>query len=125
MASHVQPKIYAFKADAAIAKGKAVKVGSDDDHVLAGAANTDSCIGLAQNAASAAEDIVEVALLDGAKGLLGETVVAGDLLVSHTDGSLVKANALGDELIAKALQGGVSGDLVSVLIVHGHAARAE
>lgn len=126
MASSSDPKIYVLLAGAAIAKGKAVKIGADDNHVIAGTANTSRCLGVCQNEVTTAEDNVEIALPGGgAKGLLGETVAAGDLLVSHTDGTLVKANASGDHLIAKAMEGGASGDLIDIEVIAGHAAAAE
>lgn len=125
MASHVKPTIVALKADAAITKGMAVKSGSDNDHVAKGSANTSLVVGIAQNTVTTAEDVVEVAVSGGAKGLLGESVVAGKLLVSHTDGSLVKANASGDHIVAMAMQDGASGDLIDVMVVFGQAAAAE
>lgn len=126
MASSLAPKIVGFLADAAISKGMAVKIGSDDKHVAKGAANTDSCIGIAQVAVTTAEDTVEVALPGGGgKALLGESVVAGKLLVAHTDGTLVKANASGDKIIAMALEGGASGDLIDVVVAASMAAAAE
>lgn len=126
MASTFQPSIVALKADAAIAKGKAVKSGSDFKHVAVGAANTDRCIGIIQNATTAAGDVAEVALPGGgAKVLLGETCVAGNDLVSHTDGSLVKPNAAGDEIIARLLQGGTTGDLVDAIVIVSSASAAQ
>ncbi len=127
MASHSEPRIYAFIADASIAKGKAVKVASGylAGHVGLGAANTDRCIGISQCEASGSGQTIEVALPGGgAKGLLGETVSAGEDLVSHTDGTLVKPNAEGDQVIARAVEGGVSGDLVpvEVIVMTAHAA---
>jgi hypothetical protein len=125
MASHSDPRILTFKADGAIAKGKAVKGGTDDDHLAVCAANTDKAVGICQSAVLAAEDAMEVALPGGgAKGLCGETVAVGDLLVSHTDGSLVKKNAIGDRVIAMALQAGVSGDLIAVEVMASDAAQA-
>lgn len=117
MASHSEPRILSFQATGSISKGKAVKVssGQTSGQVTIGAANTDRCIGLAQSVASGSGSLVEVALPGGgAKGLLGETVSPGEDLVSHTDGSLVKPNASGDQIIARALEAGVSGDLVAV-----------
>lgn len=125
MASSLAPKIVAFLADAAITKGMAVKIGSNDQHVAKSAANTDSSVGLAQVSVTTAEDTVEVAIGGGAKGLLGESVVAGKLLVAHTDGTLVKANASGDKIIAMAMEGGASGDLIDVVVVPSMAAAAE
>lgn len=126
MASSLEPKIVGFLAGAAISKGMAVKKGADDSHVIKGTANTSLCIGIAQNAPTTAEDLVEVAVPGGGgKGLLGESVVAGNHLVSHTDGSLVKANASGDMIIAMAMKDGSSGDLVDIVVIAGQAAAAE
>lgn len=124
MAAHSNPRIYTFIADGSIAKGKAVKVGSGylAGHVAIGAANTDRCLGVAQCEASGSGQSIEVALQGGgAKGLLGETVSAGEDLVSHTDGSLVKPNAEGDQIIARCVESGVSGDLVAIEVYHATA----
>ncbi len=122
MASSGTPRIHTYLADAAIAKGKAVKLGTDFKHVAVGAANTDRCVGILQTATTAAEDAAEVAMQgSGAKGLLGETVAAGVDLCAHTDGTLVKVNAEGDQIIARALQGGASGDLVDVEVYYATA----
>lgn len=128
MASHSTPRIITVIADGSIAKGKAVKVGSGylAGHVRIGAANTDRCYGLAQVEATASGDYLEVAIVGGGgKALLGETVSAGEDLVSHTDGSLVKPNAAGDEIIARAVESGVSGDLISVEVIHSSANAAQ
>lgn len=128
MASHSEPRIYSFNALASIQKGKAVKVASGyaAGHVNLGAANTDRCLGIAQNTASASGHLVEVAIQGGgAKGLLGETVSAGEDLVAHTDGTLVKPNAEGDQIIARAVEGGVAGDLISVEVYHATAHAAQ
>ena len=125
MASSLKPEIVVLLASAAVAKGKAMKIGTDDNHVVVGAANTDKVLGIVQNAPTAAEELAELAVAGGAKALLGESVVAGNFLVSHTDGTLVKANASGDILIAQAMEGGSSGDLIDVVVIHGHAAAAE
>lgn len=117
MSSHFRSNMVSMLADAAIAKGKAVKHGTDFKHVAVGAANTDRVFGIIQNAPTAAEDTAEIALPGaGAKALLGETVVAGNDLCSHTDGTLVKVNAEGDQIIAQAMQGGDSGDLIDVIV---------
>lgn len=122
MSSHSEPRIYAYLGDAAIAKGKAVKLGTDRKHVALGAANTNRCIGVAQNTTTAAEEVVEVALQGGgAKGLLGETVAAGDDLVSHTDGTLVKPNAEGDQIIARAMEGGDANQLIAIEVYYATA----
>lgn len=124
MASSLKPQIVSFLAAAAVAKGKAMKIGSDDNHVQVCSANTDKVLGLSQNAPTAAEQVLELAVDGGAKGLLGESVAAGELLVPDSNGALVKANASGDFLIAKAMEGGASGDLIDVIVIHGHAAAS-
>jgi len=126
MASHSEPRIYTYLAAGAIAKGKAVKIGADAEHVAVGAANTDGCIGIAQSASSAAEERIEVALQGGgAKGLAGETITAGKLLVSHTDGSLYQANASGDRVVAVAMEDAVVGDIFAVEVCLGTADAAD
>lgn len=120
MASTSAPKIKTYLADAAIAKGQAVKLGSDEKHVAKGAANTDDCIGVAQSAASAAEEAIEVALPGGgAKGLAGETITAGKLLVSASDGDLEQTNSSGDRVVAVALEGAAAGDLFATEVLLG------
>lgn len=127
MAASLAPIIQVLKTDTAtISEGMAVKAGTDDSHVGLGAANTDRCIGIAQNATTAVEDPVEVARPGGGgKGLLGGTVSKGDLLVSDASGKLVKAQAAGNHLIAMADAAGVLNDLIPVLVIAGHAYAAE
>lgn len=121
-----EPRIISFKADGAIPKGSAVKAGSDKDHVAIGAANTDRCVGVAMTAADAAEDQIEVALQGGgAKGLLGEAVSFGNDLVSHTDGTLVKPNAEGDQIVGRAMQDGDAGDVIGMEVYHATAHAAQ
>jgi len=122
----VAPSISVFKSDGVIAKGAAVKPGSDNNHVAAGAANTNPCFGVMQSAATtAAEQLCEIAVGGGAKFLLGEQITAGDSLVSHTDGTFVKPNALGDRIVGIADESGVVGDLISGRIALSKAPAAE
>ncbi len=126
MATSLAPKIQAYKADAAITKGMAVKLGSDFKHVAKGAAVTDDCVGIAQSTVTTAEDVVEVAVPGGgAKGLCQTTIVAGTLLVSHTDGKLKPVATAGDRVIAVAMQDGVAGDLIDVNVIVCHAYATE
>lgn len=126
MSSNFAPNFQTFYSDAAIAKGSAVKIGTDREHVAVGSANTDKCIGIAQNAATAAEDAVEVALPGGgAKALLGEDVSAGAYLVCHTDGTFVLPNAAGDHVCAIAMEDGDSGEFIDVMVVAFEAYNAE
>lgn len=126
MSSTNGKRVASFLSAAAVAKGKAVKFGADFKHVVVGAANTDKCIGILQAATTAAEDVAEVALPGGgALALLGETAVPGSYLVSHTDGTLVLANADGDVVVAIAMEGGDAGELIAVEVVHFKAHAAD
>jgi len=123
--SSSEVRIKSFLADAAILKGQAVKIGSDRQHVAKGAANTDDCVGVAQNTVTTAEDEIEVALQGGgAKGLAGETITAGKFLVSAADGDLEQTNASGDRIVAMAMEAAVVGDIFGVEVVNGVAVGA-
>lgn len=126
MASMNSPRVATFKATAAVAKGKAVKIGASGDYIAVGAANTDPCVGILLNAPDAADAAAEVALPGGgAKALAGEGITKGKLLVSHTDGTMVQANASGDRVIAVAMEDAVAGDLFAVEVIVGVATGAD
>lgn len=125
MSAILKPEIQVFQADGVLAAYKAVKKGSDDKHAVAGGANTDKVFGIVQNAATEAEQVLEVAIAGGAKALLGENVVQGDFLVSHTDGTLVKPNAANDIIIAQAMEDGSSGEIIATIICRGMASAAQ
>lgn len=129
MSAHSEPRSLAFKAGGAIVKGHAVKL-SADDTVVECTANTDDAIGIAMNDVSSAQATagmdVEVALPGGGyKAKLGEGVARGLHLVPHTDGTLVKANAAGDSVIAVAMATGVTGDMIPVEVLHCKAVGAD
>jgi hypothetical protein len=95
-----------------------VKIGSDSDHVAASAANTDIPLGVCTDEAPASEELVNVALLGVANGtlrvVLGGTVAAGDMLQSNGDGTAIKLLTTTGTFynIGRALQAGVSGDVI-------------
>lgn len=125
MASILKPEILTYIADGAIAKGKAVKIGSSNKHVVIAAGNTDKCIGICQNVVTAADDLVEVAVNGGALALAKEGITAGKFLVSNADGSLEQTNAANDFFIAQALEDASAADLFSVVITRGVAGAAD
>lgn len=127
MASSKAPIIQCYKADAAILKGSPVKFGTDSEHVAKSAAATDKHIGIAQNTVTAAEDIVEVAMVGGgAKALCGSaSVTKGFLLTCGTDFMVKKIANAGDRLIAVAMDDAVSGDLFEVEVIAGQAYATE
>lgn len=117
MSSTFRPNIQIFKADAAISKGMAVKHGTDDTHVAKSSVATSKHIGIAQNAVTTAEDLVELALPGGgAKGLAGAAVTRGDLLTSDSSGYLVASTTPGDRIIGVAMQSAATNDLFDVFV---------
>jgi len=116
MSTSFKPSIQIYRADGVIAKGMAVKAGSDSQHVAAATGKTDKIIGIAQNAAAAIDDQVEVALPGGGgKGLAGGTILFGDALTSdNSTGKLVATTTAGDHVIATAMDGAVVGDVFSL-----------
>ncbi len=124
--SFPKPNAVTMLAGGAIPRGSFVKPGADKTHCVVGAANTDRCIGIALNAAVSAEDPVEVALPGGgAYALLSENVVAGNDLVSHTDGSGALPNTAGDEILARCLEAGSTGELVPVVVIISSASASQ
>jgi translation elongation factor EF-1alpha len=120
MASTITPQIVTLKASGAIAKGSSVKLGSDAQHVTVASAGTDKQIGIAQCAAAAAEDMIEVAVTGGgAKGLSGGTVARGDLLTSNASGALVATTTASDRIVAVAMDAAASGDILPVQVQLG------
>jgi hypothetical protein len=120
MSVHKQAMPLSFLATAAIAKGKAVKIGADNKHASVASAATDKQFGIAMCDVTTAEDVVEVAMPGGgAKGLAGGTISAGDLLTSDGNGKLVATTTAGNRYIAMAMEDAVENDLFSVEVVAG------
>jgi hypothetical protein len=120
MSAYAQPVLLTFKAGAAIPAGSVVKPGADNQHVLVSAAATSKNFGVAQNAAAAAEDKVEVALPGGGgKGLAGGSISFGDLLTSDGAGALIATTTENDRYVAIAMEDASSGDLFAIHIVVG------
>lgn len=112
------PRIVSFLADAAIAKGKVVKIGTDSSHVAVCSAATDKSFGVIQNAPTAAEDAAEVALPGGGgKGLAGGTIAAGDLLAPDANSKLVATTTENDRVVAIAMESAVVNDLFNIEVV--------
>lgn len=116
MASTKAPEILAYKAAAALTKGHAVKKGADDEHVQVCSAGSDKGIGIIQNDVTTADDVCEVAVMGGAKGLAGGAIVQGDLLAADSNGALVATTTANDRVLGVAEEDAASGDLFSVLV---------
>lgn len=118
MSAMVKPLIATFEASAAISKGKAVKFGSNNKTVTQSSATTDKSIGIAQNAAVSAGDLVEVALSGGgAKALAKTTISAGDILGVNADGSIQKVASAADRVVGHAMEDAVAADIFAMHVV--------
>jgi hypothetical protein len=109
-----------FNAEAAINPRRIVKMGAADGQVLQAAAATDSPIGVAdflgQSTVGARVDVV---LAGVAEVELGGTVTRGNPITSDASGrGVAAAPAAGTNngIIGRALQSGVSGDVILVVI---------
>lgn len=77
-----------------------------------------TAIGVLQNAPTAGA-AAEVVGLGYAKGLLGDTVTAGQLLAAEvTTGRLIPCNAAGEYAIAVALASGSDGEIIDIFVTH-------
>lgn len=118
MSAMIKPLIATFEAGAAIAKGQAVKIGSSSKVVVKITATTDLSIGIAQNVATAAGDLVEVAVPGGGgKALAKTTISAGNILGHNADASVQKLASANDKIVAQAMEDAVAGDVFQVLIL--------
>lgn len=117
MSSTLAPNCLTFRATAAIPRGSVVKPGATSDYVTKSTAATAKNMGVAQNAAEAADDLVEVALPGGGGfGLAGGTIAEGDLLTSDASGALIATTSANDRVVAVAMQDAVAGDIFSIQI---------
>lgn len=120
MSAHSPSRVQTFKATAAMGRGLAVKAGADRQHMSVCSAATDKIMGLSNTAPTEADESMEVCLPGGgAKGKLGGTVSAGDLLTSDGDGKLIATTSAADRYIAMAMEDGVANDLIAVEVVAG------
>lgn len=110
-----------FKAEGAIAAFTIVKHGASDGGVVAGAAATDSLIGVTTDIAAATTERCDV-ILDGvADTLYGGAVTRGDLVTSDATGRAIKAvpaAGVNNRVIGVALVSGVAGDVGQIYINH-------
>lgn len=104
-----------------------VKLNSSKQVALCGAGQ--SALGIQQDAPAATNRATEVRYLGVSKLLLGGTVAADGLIASDASGKGVAYTAAsvlagtpeplaGSYVAAKALEAGVSGDIVTVLLIH-------
>lgn len=113
MASSSTPRIEVFYADTAgIAKGSAVKAGSDKNHIALAVAASDKIVGWAQNAGVNVGDKIEVALPGGgAKCVAGGVISFGDVVTANALGQAVATTNNGDRSGGVSMQSAVAGDI--------------
>lgn len=100
-----------------IAQFVAVKFHTDGESVVKAGAN-ERAIGIAQSAATASGEAVEVAMFGGGALLkINEAVDAGKLLTPTSDGYGEVADAAGEWCFALALQTGVQNDVIEVEVI--------
>ncbi len=113
-----------FKAGATIAKNRIVKFGADDNHVIQGAAVSDSLIGVVDFPGPLSDTVlveegVDVVLNGVAEIKLGGTVVRGGPLTSDATGQGVAAApgaGVNNRIVGFAMASGVTGDIIGVLL---------
>jgi len=117
MSAMVKPNIATYEADAAIAKGQAVKFGTSNKRMTPASATTDAVVGIAQNAAVNVGDLVEVALPGGgAKALAQASISKGNRLGVNASGSVQKVASQGDSEFAIAMDDASAGDIFEVFV---------
>jgi hypothetical protein len=111
MASQIAngPRIsYTYKSDGALAAYVPVKAGSDVNHIVISAAETDVILGITQTKATAAEQDVEV-LVFGEGYCLTAGALARDVIVSsYGSNGYVDTADSGDYPLGRLLEGGVA-----------------
>lgn len=114
-----------FKAGGPIAKFALVKFDSAEDTVIAATAATDKIIGVAQEAASSGGR-VDVRLMGLSNVVLGGTVARGAAVTATTAGAAVDlaAAATIKNAVGRAMGSGVSGDIITVLVLPFEAVTA-
>ena len=120
MSSHVQPCYKGFKAGAAIAQHSFVKFGSDRETVVP-SGDAEKAIGICMTADVQSGGECEIALLGGgALVKLSGSVALGDSIKSDASG-LGAVGGAGEWSPGIAMDAGVAGDVVSILL-DGHKA---
>lgn len=98
-----------------------VKRGSAANDVILADAATDALVGILMNKPTAAQNAT-VRLLNAqgtCKVKLGGTVAVGAWLTTDSAGKAISTTTDGDEIVGKALEAGVSGDIIEIVLAHG------
>lgn len=81
---------------------------------------TDQVVGIITKGGDTTLLQTEVCIFGEALALLGGTVVAGQMVTPHTDGTVVASAGSGCTEFGVAMEGGVAGDWVKIFVYGGH-----
>jgi hypothetical protein len=108
-----------YVAGAAIAAYRIVKPGADDDHVIQGAAATDSLIGVADNLGAGSGERVGIVLEGIAEVEFAGIVTRGGFVTADSNGKGVAASpsaGVNNRIIGIAVNTTAAGDIAPVLL---------
>ncbi|ALG67879.1 DUF2190 family protein [Beggiatoa leptomitoformis] len=111
--------IKCYQAGADVAPYLIVKIGASAGYVVPAAAETDKLLGVANSLNITSGDRVDIVQAGIAEVTCGDVVAFGDWLTTDANGKAVATTTAGDELIGKALSGGVAEQVIPVLIQFG------
>lgn len=114
--------VRSFVAEAAISANRVVTFGATDDNVLTAAAVTSTLIGIVEGVSPVLGERVDVVMTGIADLQIGGSVTRGAYITVDAQGrGVASAPAAGvnNNVIGVALQSGVSGDIIPVLISPG------
>ena len=111
--------IKTFVALAAVAGRKLVTFGAADGQVAEATGETDPIIGVSEKIGSRDNERVDVIVGGVAEVTAGAAVTRGAVLTSDGNGNAVAASEVTDRIIGIAMNSGVSGDHINVLIAQG------
>ena len=81
---------------------------------------TDQAVGICTKGGTAAEAATEVCILGECSAICGGTITAGQMITPHTDSTIVASAGSGCTEFGLALEGGVAGDWINVMVLGGH-----
>jgi len=111
--------IKSFVSPAAISGRTLVTFGAADGEVVAATAVTDTLIGVAEQIGSRDNDRVDVVIGGIAEANAGGNITRGDILTTDGSGRAVTSAAGTDRIVGIAMQNGVVGDVIDILITQG------
>ena len=111
--------IKSFIAPAAIAGRLLVTFGSADHEVVAASAVSDTLLGVSEQIGSRDNDRVDVIIGGICEVSCGGNITRGDILTANASGQAVTSGAGTDRIAGIAMQNGVAGDVIDILITQG------